>query len=263
MLPFLHTQSLDAIPSIVHGFFTREGGVSAGDLATANFARRAQESDKNLSENYRRLLISLGANVDRLCMVRQDHTADVVCVREFPQERGDHPLILGKADALITTVPGVAVGILTADCLPILISDTHGTVVAAIHAGWRGALRGIIAQTIAQLRQISPGSTFVAALGPCLQQQNFAFGEDCMKELTDRYTIACGYFLRFKEKYYFNLEGFARWLLVDAGVHDISAHSLDTYSNARRFFSYRRCRHNGDETYGCQISAIGIKRPSK
>lgn len=264
MLPFIHFKNLDGISNITHGFFTREGGVSTGELASANFVRRPQETDENLAENHKRLLMSFNGSIDFLALPFQKHGTNVITVTK-DQKPGPNglPASMGEGDALISDVPGVAVGVITADCMPILISDKEGTVVAAIHAGWRGTLEGVIQATMEKLRTMRPQAEFIAGIGPCLQQQNFEFGEDLMKEFSQKYSIAQGYFLRLQGKYYFNLEGFARWLLAELGVKNLHSDGIDTYSNASKYFSCRRSNHWGDAVFGTQVSAIGLKRPSK
>jgi len=240
----------DALWNIPHGFLGRRGGVSTGDLAGLNCGWGSKDDRDSITENRRRALDAVLPGA-RLVTVHQVHSADAVTAGDWPDD--DRP----PADALVTNRPGILLGILTADCAPILLADAEAGVIGAAHAGWRGAVAGVAASTVDAMEKLGARRDRIsAAVGPCIAQRNYevdqAFAErlgpDGERFFTDGPV----------GKPHFDLEAFVVASLAAAGVTRIEALGLDTYAAPERFFSYRRATHRGEPDYGRQISLIGL-----
>lgn len=251
----IQSSNLRDIKNIQHGFFTRNGGVSSGSYASANFSLRGHESIENIKENHKTLLKEFSGKFSKTIILSQKHTNKIINVGN-DWDCGSGKVVEG--DALITSRKGILVGILTADCVPLLLSNKAGTQVGAVHAGWRGVLSGIIENATREMLKTTAASEIVAALGPCLQQHNFEVQADFVSAFQQKYMSSRGFFLRKENKIYFNLEGFIRFLLQGLGVYNVKLLHLDTYSQPKQFFSYRRSFHRDEGEYGCQINVIGI-----
>lgn len=250
MTPYLIASPLSMVPCLKHGFFTRHGGVSHGDFATLNTAREKGDDLGHVQENRRRIAQALGFKENNLIIARQVHSANVVMVdRPF---QGDPP----EADALITTVPGLLLGVLTADCVPVLLSSTQGNIVAAVHAGWRGASGGILEATVEQMRGLG-AKNIIAALGPCIWQESY----EVSQEFYDNLPSASSFFAPspLVNHWQFDLPGYVMSRLKIAKVDQISPSPVNTFTNPDRFFSYRRKMILGEKQFGCFLSGIGIQ----
>lgn len=238
-------------PGLRHGFFTREGGVSAGLYASLNTGLGSDDDPAAVAENRRRIAACVGVAADRLVTVYQVHGTDVVAV-EGPLP--DRP----KADALVTRMPGLAIAVSSADCGPILLADPGSGVIGAAHAGWRGALSGVAERTVDAMERLgAKRGAIVAAIGPMISARAFEVGDEVRAAFDQRHGSAHRFFLPavMPDKWLLDLPGFLVWRLREAGV---SAESLDlcTYSQPERFFSYRRKTHRGEADYGRHLSAI-------
>jgi len=235
---------------VPHGFLGRSGGVSAGILAGLNCGWGSGDDRESIAENRRRAVTAILPGA-KLVTVHQVHSPNVVEAGDWPDD--DRP----AADALVTDRPGVLLGILTADCAPILFVDRDAGVIGAAHAGWRGAVAGVAASTIAAMEKLGARrDRIVAAVGPCITQRNYEVDHDFAERLGpdhDRFFTdgPAG-------KPHFDLESFVVASLADAGLTRIEALGLDTYATPDRFFSYRRATHLGEPDYGRQISLIGL-----
>lgn len=236
-LPMLTSPALSAIPGISHGFFTRKGGVSTGLYKGLNVGRGSDDDAVAVEENRQRIQSALGA--DALHTVYQIHSATVVDVRDAG----------AKADGIVSAQPGQAIGILTADCVPVLLAARDGSKVAAVHAGWKGATSGIIDAAAA----LFGGVELVAAIGPAIAQNSYEVGQDVLEAAQAPAFFAPN---GAPGKYQFDLPGLVKERLKAAGVQTIDVLDEDTYSQPERFFSYRRATHLGEADYGRQMSAI-------
>ncbi len=238
-----------------HGFFTRIGGVSDGIYRGLNVGLGSNDIRENVVENRLRVSRWFGVAPDRLATVHQVHSPDVVAV----DERYDGTRV--EADGLVTATPGLILGVLTADCGPILFCDPEARVAGAAHAGWKGALYGVLENTIAAMERLGARRERIAAsLGPSIGPRNYEVGP----EFVERFLAVDKDY----ERYFtpsdkpghamFDLPGLTTDRLTKAGV---SAESLDlcTYPDEERFFSYRRTTHRAEPDYGRQISAIMIR----
>ncbi len=242
---------------IVHGFFGRQGGVSQGPFDSLNCAITTGDRPEDIGENRRRTADALGADPAKLVSTYQIHSADVVAV-DKPWGLDARP----KADALVTRVPGVTLGILTADCAPILFSDAEAGVVGAAHAGWRGAKLGVAEATVAAMVKLGadPGR-IDAAVGPCIGQASYEVGPEFPGPfLADDPANARFFRPGVREgRSMFDLAGYVGDRLERLGLKSVSLLGRDTCAEADRFFSYRRTCLAGEKKFGCEISAIAIR----
>ncbi|HYM04577.1 MAG TPA: peptidoglycan editing factor PgeF [Stellaceae bacterium] len=245
--------ALDA-EGIRHAFFTREGGVSGGIFASLNCGFGSSDDTARVAENRERAAASLGLPGDRLVTCFQVHSGEAVVV-ERPWRRDEHP----RADAMVTRIPGVALGILTADCAPVLFADAQARVIGAAHAGWRGALNGILDETVRKMQELGAVRDRIkAVIGPCIAQPSYEVGPEFpspfLAEAAENallFTPAArpGHFL-------FDLAGYAARRLNRLGIDQVDRTGGDTAAEAERFFSYRRACLRGEKDYGRELSAI-------
>ncbi len=248
--------ALQAIGGVSHGFFTRQGGHSEGIYASLNCGFGSNDNPESVASNRAIAAGRLGVAEDHLLTVWQWHSADVHVACEAWDAL--HP---PKADAMVSDRPGLALGVLTADCTPVLFADREVPVVGAAHAGWKGALSGVIAATITAMEKLgAERSRIAAAIGPTISQASYEVGP----EFHARFAAADEEHLRFfqpskrADHFMFDLPGFVRAQLVREGLAGIEDVALCTYADEARFFSYRRATHRGEPDYGRQISAIAI-----
>lgn len=243
--------SLGRLP---HGFLGRRGGISVGEMAGLNVGYGSND-DREAIEGNRRLAVKALLPEAELATVHQIHSAEtVVAYQAWPQ--GERP----RADAMVTDHPNLLLGILTADCAPVLFADHKAVVVGAAHAGWRGALAGVTDATIEAMEGLGARRENIhAAVGPCIAQPSYEVDE----EFRSRFLHADSGNERFfvpgeRGKPHFDLEAYVVHRLIAAGIDEIEALNLDTYGEPDRFYSYRRSTHLGESDYGRQLSAIGI-----
>jgi len=241
-------------PAIRHGFFTREGGVSRGIFASLNCSLGSGDAPADVAENRRRVLAALGLGADRLAICQQVHSATVM-LAEAPWAQDQRP----RADAMVTRRKGLALGILTADCAPVLFADAEAGIVAAAHAGWRGALGGVVAATVAAMRREGAElARITAAIGPCIGAQSYEVGPEFPAPFLAQSTANAAFFRSAARPghHLFDLAGYVRSRLADAGIRQIDATGGDTAAEAERFFSYRRTCLAGERQFGHEVSAI-------
>jgi purine-nucleoside/S-methyl-5'-thioadenosine phosphorylase / adenosine deaminase len=246
----LKASSLAQIGNVRHAFFTREGGISAGIYASLNGGIGSGDAPANVRENRARMASALGLSPERLLTAYQIHSAEAVIV-DGPWSVSERP----RADALVTSTPGLAIAITTADCGPILLADQHGGVIAAVHAGWRGALNGIVGAAVAAMERCGARrQKIVAAIGPLIRQPMYEVGPDLMAAFDRRFFTPA----RRADHALFDLAGYIASRLHGAGVAHVEDLGLCTYSDETRFFSYRRSVHRQEGDYGRHISAIAL-----
>jgi YfiH family protein len=242
------------LAGVPHGFFGRAGGVSTGTVTSLNCGLGSGDDPALVAENRRRAKEAVLPG-GRLVGVFQVHGADAVTVVE-PWDDAVRP----EADALVTAQPGLVLGILTADCAPVLFADRDAGVIGAAHAGWKGALAGVTDMTVTAMEGLGARrERIVAAIGPAMARASFEVGPDLIARFTDAdpenarfFTDALG------DKAHFDLEAYLVQRLAAAGIRRVAALGLDTYADPDRFYSYRRATHRGEPTYGRQISLIAL-----
>jgi len=244
--------SLDALP---HGFFTRAGGVSRGAFASLNCSLSGRDDPEAVAENRARAARSLGFAPDRLVGLFQVHSAEVVVLQE-PWATGARP----KADAMVTRRRGVLLGIVTADCAPILFADVEAGVIGAAHAGWRGALAGIVGATVAAMERLGARRERIAAvIGPSIRQASYEVDAAFRTRFLEADPGNARFFSPGRPGHaQFDLAGFCGAALASAGVGTVAVVAADTFAEAERFFSYRRATLAGEGPIGHQLSAIGL-----
>ena len=243
-----------SLAGIRHGFLGRRGGVSQGVCAGLNVGLGSDDDPAAVQAN-RRLAVAAVAKGAELVTVHQVHSATAIPVTgAFADAARPH------ADAMATGRPGLALGILTADCAPVLLADAHAQVIGAAHAGWRGAAGGVIEASIAAMEALGASrDAIVAAVGPCIARKSYEVDEDFLRRLTAPDPANERFFTPGKAGYHqFDLEGYVVSRLAASGVTRVEALGLDTYSDPDRFFSYRRATHRGEADYGRQISLIAL-----
>ncbi len=257
-----HAQSL-TLPGIAHGFFGRQGGVSTGIFAALNCGPGSGDGRSAVIENRRRVAEALGANA--LVNAGQIHGTHAVTVtRAWPIGAApeDDKRFIPLGDALVTAVAGIALGILTADCAPVLFADAGAKVIGAAHAGWKGALGGVIESTLAAMEALGARRAgIVAAIGPCIAQANYEVGPEFRARFVDMTAGNAGYFIPSDkpDHWRFDLERHVAARLAAAGITTVESCAACTYANETQFFSFRRATHRAEADYGRQISAILLK----
>jgi len=244
-----------ALP-FAHGFFTRQGGVSTGPYATLNCSLSSGDALESVLENRARAARALGASPAALVGVTQVHGATAVQVTEC-WAPGTGP----RADAMVTDRPGIALGIITGDCAPILLADAEAGVVGAAHAGWRGAAAGVIEATIAAMADLGAiPARIVAAIGPCIQQGSYEVGADLRDTVLAASPNSAPRFApgRRDGRWQFDLPGYCAARLAAAGVQHLDTVEADTAAEEDRFFSHRRRTLAGGGPIGHQISILAL-----
>jgi len=243
-----------ALAGVRHGFFTRNGGTSSGIYGSNNCAFGSSDNREDVARN--RDLCAQRLNATTLVTVYQRHTADVVTV-EAPWPWDKNPV----ADALVTALPGIAIGILTADCTPVLLADEKAGVIGAAHAGWRGAFDGVLENTVeAMIKLGAKAEHIVAAVGPCIAQASYEVGPEFAARFVERDPTYARYFTAPKANghVHFDLPRFTADRLTAAGVGTVAVQGGDTCAEDGLFFSYRRSVLRGEPDYGRQLSAISL-----
>jgi YfiH family protein len=247
---------LAAIPGLRHAFFTREGGVSDGIYAGLNGGLGSGDVPANVLENRRRMAEQMGVASDRLLSLHQIHSPDVV-VATGPWEGLARP----KADAIVTRTEGLAIGVTTADCGPVLFVDPTRRVIGAAHAGWKGALTGVLEGTLQAMEELgAERGRIIAAIGPMIRQPSYEVGAEFVERFIGADAEHAMFFLPSPREGHamFDLAGFIRMRLERAGVLMIDDVGADTYAD-ERFFSYRRSVHRNEPDYGRHVHAIALE----
>ena len=252
----LQAKSLSGLPGIRHGFFTRTGGVSDGLYESLNGGVGSNDSPEKVAENRARMAQNLGVAPENFLTCYQIHSPEVV-VAEKPWASSDRP----RADAIVTRVPGLAIGVSTADCGPVLLADPQAGVIGAAHAGWRGAFTGVIVSTVAAMEKLgAKRDRIVAAAGPMIRQPSYEVGQD----MIDRFVAIEPNTIRFFKPgkraghSMFDLPGYVASRLRRAKIEQIEDLGHDTYADPAQFYSYRRSTHRAEADYGRHINAIAL-----
>jgi YfiH family protein len=242
----------DLLSGARHGFFTRRGGASSGIYAGLNCGPGSHDQRAAVALNRARVADALGVAPARLLSLHQIHSADVIVAG--PDGWAERP----RADAAVTDVPGIALTVLTADCAPVLLHDPGAGVIAAAHAGWRGALDGVLEATLDAMERCGARRERVhAAVGPTISQRAYEVGPEFLERFLDTDPELARFFTQGAAgRYQFDLPGFVLERLRAAGVGAAGWIGTCTYSDPARFFSYRRSTHAGEPDYGRLISAI-------
>ena len=244
-----------ALDGVAHGFLGRKGGVSEGIYAGLNVGLGSDDDRPAVIENRRRAVDAIlpGATLAR---VHQIHSPDVVLVQQHIADE-EPP----RGDAMVTKFPGILLGIVTADCVPVLFADTAAGVIGAAHAGWKGAIAGVLENTISLMEELGAERDRIrCAIGPCISQKSYEVDEAFFRHFVDQAALNERFFSDGKIGHYqFDIEGYVASRLAAAGIRTVQCLGEDTYSQPDRFFSYRRSCHLGEPGYGRQLSLIGLR----
>lgn len=244
------------LTGIRHAFFTRSGGVSTGLYASLNGGVGSQDDAGKVVENRARMAAALGVEPRRLLTAYQSHSPSVV-VAEAPWTTGDRP----QADAIVTRMRALAIGVTTADCGPVLLADPRTGVIGAAHAGWRGALTGVVEATVAAMERLGAARGQIrAAIGPMIRQTSYEVGPDLVARFRAEDPAASRFFAPAKREAHamFDLAGYIAARLKRAGITAVEDTGLCTYADPERFFSYRRTMHHAEADYGRHVNAIAL-----
>ncbi|HUG45019.1 MAG TPA: peptidoglycan editing factor PgeF [Sphingomicrobium sp.] len=239
---------------VAHGFLGRRGGVSTGILAGLNTGAGSNDDRDAIAQNRRRAIDSVLPGAE-LATVHQVHSAEARYVAA-PWPQAERP----QADAMVTDRPGLLLGILTADCAPVLLADREAGIVGAAHAGWRGALSGVTDSAIAAMEGIGASrGRIAAAIGPCIALPSYQVDEAFRERFIESDPANGRFFTTTaSDRLHFDLPAYVRHRLIAGGIEEVETIHLDTYSSPDRFYSYRRATHRGEPDYGRQISLIGL-----
>ena len=255
---WIHSPRLAALKRVRHAFFTREGGVSKGVYASLNGGQGSNDDPADVAENRRRMTAALQVPDGALVTAYQIHSATAV-IAEKPWTRAEAP----RADAIVSKTPGLALGVTVADCGPVLLADDQARVVGAVHAGWKGALGGVIEAAVAAMERLgAKRPRIAAAIGPLIRQPSYEVGAEFVERFRRVDSGNGRYFLPAARAGHalFDLPGFLAARLKAAGIDAVDDLGLDTYADEARFFSYRRATHRRESDYGRLIGAIALAK---
>lgn len=253
----LTSSLLAAVPNLRHAFFTREGGVSEGIYASLNGGLGSRDDANHVRENRARMASIMNVAPENFLTAYQVHSPDVA-IAEGTWDSTTRP----HADAIVTRTPDLAIGITTADCGPVLFADPKAGVIGAAHAGWKGALTGVLESTIAAMEKLgAERNGIIAAIGPLIRQRSYEVGAEFVERFTATDPAYAGFFVASERDGHamFDLASFIRARLEQAGVLMIDDLGNDTYTDDR-FFSYRRSVHRKEPDYGRHVHAIALAR---
>lgn len=248
---------LDALPGLRHGFFTRRGGVSEGEFASLNCSLSSADDPERVRENRRRAADALGLPLPALHGLTQVHGTAVAVVDGEGWAEGRGP----SADAAVTRHPGTALGIITGDCAPVLFADAEAGVIGAAHAGWRGAVAGVLEATVAAMQRLGAARARIrVAIGPCIAQASYEVGPDLRDAVLERRAEDARFLApgRREDRWQFDLPGYCAARLAALGLGGVGLVAVDTLADEARFFSHRRRTLSGGGPIGHQLSAIAL-----
>ena len=250
-------KNLEKIKSVKHGFLTKNGGVSTGIFASLNCGFGSGDDKEAVEKNRKAALKTCGLERHKLFTLNQIHSNNVIVLREAVLPEPEP-----QADGIVTDVSGIALGILTADCGPVLFSSSDGKVVGACHAGWRGAKNGVVEKTVASMQKLGADiKTITAVIGPCIGADSYEVGPEFYDNFLKESPENKKFFKKSKKtsKFLFDLSGYIEGKLKSIGVVNVFNTRKDTLKDEKNFFSYRRNTLKGLKDYGRLISIIGIK----
>ena len=248
------SKKLNEYANIKHCFFSKNGGVSKNIYSSLNCGLGSNDSKRDVLSNLSIISKKIGVDENNLFTMNQTHSNKVVIINKNNQDakRVD-------ADALITNVKNIAISVLTADCVPVLIYDKINHVVACVHAGWRGAINGVIENTFNQMIRINKNNNFCVAIGPCIGFENYEVGKEFYDEFIHENTTNYKFFSPNKNsKFFFDLRKYVNFKISKFEVKYVENIDLNTYVEKENFFSFRRSRKLGEKDYGRCISTIGL-----
>ena len=247
-----YSKKLNKFKGIKHCFFSRKGGFSKGLYKSLNCGKGSRDNKKNISKNLHYVSQKMSIKKNKLILMHQTHSAKVIEIRESNYKKKIN------SDAIITKVKGLALGVLTADCVPIIIYDSKNEIIGCIHAGWKGALSGIIKKTVNKIKKFNTKNKIYASVGPCINKKNYEIDLNFYKKFLNKSKKNKKYFShKNKDKKIFNLRKFVADKLIELKVK-VDHVNYDTYGEKVNFFSYRRSRKLKQNDYGRCISVVRL-----
>ncbi len=247
------SKKLQKFENIKHCFFSRKGGVSNGIYKSLNCGLGSNDKKENVLRNLELVSKKINCNNEHLITLNQTHSNKVIFFNDIS---GVKNKMLG--DAIVTKIKNIGIGILTADCAPILLYEPQKKIIACIHAGWKGSFNGIIENTIKKIKDLNSNiDNMVAVVGPCIKKESYEVGIEFFNKFLEEGLDNKFFFYKIKkDKYFFDLRGFINKKLSNLGIKNIDNIDIDTYTEKESFYSYRRSKFNGEEDYGRCISVI-------
>ena len=249
------SKKLNKFKNINHYFFSRNSGYSVGIYKSLNCGFGSKDNSKIILKNLEHISKSLNINTNKLILMNQTHSNKALIVDEknWTEKRFD-------SDAIVTNIKGLALGVLTADCVPIILYDKNNEIIGCIHAGWRGALNGIIENTIKQFKKISSNNEIIASVGPCIGATSYEVGLDLFKIFINENEKNSSFFIRKNDKSFnFDIRKYVNRKLNNLNIKNIDNIELDTFQDQGNFYSYRRSKKMKEPDYGRCISTICLK----
>ena len=247
------SNKLKKIKNLKHCFFSRKGGVSKGIYESLNCGLGSDDEKINVLKNFKLVADKVGCKEERLITLKQTHSNEVIYFENEKSIKNKQP-----ADAIVSKAKNVGFGILTADCAPILFYDPKNKIIGCAHAGWKGALSGIIKNTIRKFNELNTINTdLIAVVGPCIKKENYQVREDFYKKFVSQNKKNITFFEKINnDKYIFDLRGFINNELIYLNIKNIENVNIDTFSEKELFYSCRRSHFNKEKDYGRCISVI-------
>ena len=247
------SKKLSEFDKIKHCFFSKNGGVSKNVYSSLNCGFGSNHQENNVRSNLTIVSKKIGVSQDNLFSMNQTHSNKVVIIDE--NNKNNKRI---NADALITKIKDIAISVLTADCVPVLIYDEVNQTIACIHAGWRGAVDGIIKNTLNEIFNIGKNNKIYVAVGPCIGVENYEVGEEFYDKFLKENKKNKIFFIHNRKKKLFNLRKYVNFKIKEFDIEHVENIDFDTYTENTNFFSYRRSRQLGEKDYGRCISTIGL-----
>jgi len=248
------SKKINDFPGIKHCFFSKNGGVSRDVYSSLNCGLGSNDKKENVLNNLSIISKKIGVDKNSLFTMNQTHSNKVVVV-----DKKNYEIKRINADALITNIKNIGISVLTADCVPILIYEKINNTVACVHAGWKGAVNGIIENTFNKIIDLYKDNSFYVAIGPCIGFKNYEVGKEFFDNFIRENKINEKFFSsNNNDKFFFDLRGYVNFKITKFDVKYLENIDLDTYAEKENFFSFRRTRKLGEKDYGRCISAIGL-----
>jgi YfiH family protein len=250
-----YSNKLKKIENINHCFFSRKNGFSTGIYKSLNCGTGSKDKKENIGKNLKYVSDKLGINFDNLILMNQTHSNQVIII-----DKNNMKLKNFESDAIITKIKGLALSVLSADCVPIILYDKKNAAIGCIHAGWKGCASGIIENTLKKFNMMGETNDLLACIGPCIGKESYEVGDDVYKKFLRVDKENSNFFINKNDKkFLFDIRGFVQNKLLEYGVKDIDNIDLDTFQDPINFFSYRRSKKMKDSDYGRCISTICLK----
>ena len=252
------SKKLKKFKNVKHCFFSKRGGFSKGIYKSLNCGQGSRDSKKNINKNLDFVSKKIKVSKNKLVLMYQTHSNRVIIINNKNKN-----LVKFKADAILTKIKGIALGVVTADCVPIILFDTNNHIIGCIHAGWKGAISGIIENTIEKFKELSSRNKIFATVGPCIGEKSYEVSQDFYKKFISKSKKNSIYFINKKNnKKLFNLRKYVNDKLLKLNVK-VDNINKDTFREKSNFFSYRRSQKLGQNDYGRCISVISMTKFSQ